>query len=111
MYVFVEVILVNEVLRDVGDLDFYVFRIVEWCHEVLVADVVGDELGVFAGEYTADHEFAKIDGGGFSSGISGVDGSVDHDGDAFAIGIFFLGAELAYDFCEGDTFAEVTWDI
>ena len=28
--VFLEVVLVNEILRDVGDLDFYVFGIVEW---------------------------------------------------------------------------------
>ena len=111
MYVFVEFVLVNEVLRDVGELDFYVFGIVEWRREVLVADVVGNELGVFAGEYTSDHKFAKIEGGRFSSVIYGVDDSVAHDGDACAIGVFFLGVELAYDFREGDTFAAVAWDI
>ena len=111
MYVFVEVILVDEVLRDVGELDVYIFGIVEWRREVVVAGVVGDELGSFAGEYTLDPEFANIDGGGFSSGISGVDDSVAHDGDACAIGVFFLGAELAYDFREGDNFVAVAWDI
>ena len=30
--VFVEVIIVNETLRDVGLLDFYVFGIVDWRH-------------------------------------------------------------------------------
>ena len=44
----VEVVLLNELLGDVGDLDFDIFGIVEWCYEVVVADVVGDELGYFA---------------------------------------------------------------
>ena len=60
VYVFLEVILANEILRDIGELDFYVFGIVKWRREVVVADVVGDELGFFAGEYTVDHKFAKI---------------------------------------------------
>ena len=30
VYVFVKVILVDEILRDVSELDFYVFRIVKW---------------------------------------------------------------------------------
>ena len=30
--VFVEVILIDEILRNVGELDFYVLGIVEWCH-------------------------------------------------------------------------------
>ena len=111
MYVFVEVILVDEILRDVGELEFYVFGIVEWRRELLVVDVVGDELGFFAVEYTVDHEFSNIEGGGLSSRISGVDDSVAHDGGVCAIGIFFLGAELAYDFFEGDTFSAVAWDI
>ena len=74
-------------------------------------DVVGDELGAFAGEYTVEHEFENIKGGGFSSGISGVDDSVDHDGDACAIGIFFIGEELAYYFCDGDALVTFVWNI
>ena len=61
----------------------------------MVADVVGDELSSFTGEYTVEHEFENIEGGSFSSGIARVYNSVAHDGDACAIGIFFLGAELA----------------
>ena len=30
VYVFVEIIIVDEILRDVGELDFYVFGTVEW---------------------------------------------------------------------------------
>ena len=44
------------------------------------------------GEYNVEHKFANIKGGGFSSGIVGVDYSVAHDGDACTIGIFFIGA-------------------
>ena len=78
---------------------------------VFVADVVGDELGSFAGEYTVKHKFAKIEGGGFSSSIAGVDDLVSHDGDVCEIRISFLGAKLAYYFRDGDTFAAIAWDI
>ena len=44
----VEVVLINELLWDVGDLDFEILGIVKWCCEVVVADVVDDELGSFA---------------------------------------------------------------
>ena len=92
MYEFVEVILANEILRDIGELDFYVFGIVKWRREVVVADVVGDELGLFVGEYTDNHNYEKIERGGFGAGIASVDDSVAHDGDARVIGIFFLRA-------------------
>ena len=36
---------------------------------------------------------------------------VAHDGDACGIGIFFIRAELAYYFRDGDTFEAVAWDI
>ena len=41
----VEVVLVNELLWYVGELDFDILGIVEWCFEVVVADVLGDEIG------------------------------------------------------------------
>ena len=44
----VEFVLVNDLLWDVGELNFDILRIVEWCCYVVVADVVGDELGSFA---------------------------------------------------------------
>ena len=63
------------------------------------------------GEYTVYHKFAKIERGGFSSVIAGVDDTIAHNGDACVIGVFFLWAELADYFCEGDTFEAVVWDI
>ena len=50
------------------------------------------------GYYTVEHEFENIEGSGFSfgiTGITGIDDSVAHDGDACVVGIFFLGALLA----------------
>ena len=52
----VEVVLVDEVLRDVGKLDFGVLGIVEWSLEVVVANVICDELGTFARENTVKQE-------------------------------------------------------
>ena len=103
----VEVILVDEVLRDVGDLDFRVLWIVEWICEVVVADIICDELGTFARENTVKREFTKIEGRGFGTGVAVVYNDFSHDGDACAIGVGLLGAELAHDFCDGDAAAAV----
>ena len=43
----VEAVLVDEALRDVGELDLGVLRAREWGSKVVVDDVVGDELGPF----------------------------------------------------------------
>ena len=43
----VEAVLVDEALRDVGELDLGVLRVREWGSKVVVDDVVGDELGPF----------------------------------------------------------------
>ena len=52
-----------------------------------------------------------MEGGGFSTGVAGVDTSVAHDVDACAIWVFLLGTELADNFGEGDALALVAWDI
>ena len=74
-------------------------------------DVVGDELGSLALEYTVHKDFSYIEGGGFSAGVSRVNNSVAHDGDVCEIWVFLFGAELADYFGEGDTLASVALDI
>ena len=100
--VVVEVVLVDEVLRNIGEPDLRVLGIVEWSAEVLVADVICDELGTFARENTVKKEFAKVEGCGFGADAAVVDAEFAHDGDAGAIGIALLGAELAHDSGDGD---------
>ena len=74
----VEVVLVDEVLRDVGDLDFCVLWVVKWGCEVVVADVIYDELGAFAGENTVKQEFTKIEGHGFCADVAIVHAKLAH---------------------------------
>ena len=107
MNVVVEVVLVDEVSRDIGELDLRVLEIVEWSAEVVVADVVCDELGTFARENTVKKDFAKIKGRDFCSGVPIVHNKFPHDGDADANGIALLGAELAHDSGDGDAAAAV----
>ena len=91
-----EVVLVDEVLRDVGELDFDIFGVVERSCEVVVFDVVGDEFYSFSGEHAVEEKFTKFKRGSFCPGVTVVNAIVTHDGDACAVWILFFGAKLAH---------------
>ena len=72
-----EVVFIDEVLRDVGELDFDVFRVVQRSAEIEVRDVEGAELGTFAGEKnTVNHELDKFKWSSFRANIAWVADSV-----------------------------------
>ena len=56
----IEIILVDEVLRDVGELDLAVLGIIERRREVVVSDVVAYESGAFARENTVEEKFTQV---------------------------------------------------
>ena len=92
----VEVVLANEVLRDVGELDLDVLGVVERGCEVVVGDVVGDELCTFRGDHAVEKKFTEVERGGFSPGVTVVHAVFTHDGDARAVWILFFEAEFAH---------------
>ena len=98
-------------MGDVGEPDLCVLGIVERSAEVVIADVICDELGTFARENTVKQEFTKIEGSGFGADVAVVHAEFAHDGDAGAIGIALLGAELAYDSGDGDAAAVVGGNV
>ena len=107
----VEVVLVDEVLWDVGELDLRVLRVVERGREVEVRDVVGDELGPFAGDDAVEEDFVEVERSGFSSGITCVLAMFSNDGDTSAVRVVLLGAEFANDGCDGDAFEAIERDV
>ena len=56
----VEVVLINEVLLDVGELDLGVLGVVEWGCKVVVGDVVGDERFSLSGYDAVEKEFSEV---------------------------------------------------
>ena len=106
-----EIILVDEVLGDVGELDLAVLGIIERRGEVVVPDVVAYESGAFARENTVEEKFAQVKGRGFSSGVAIIHTKFAHDGDARSVGVVFLRAKLADDSGCGDATAAIKRDI
>ena len=92
-----EVVLVDEVLRDVRELALDVFGVVEWGCEVVVSDVLDDEFSSFSGEHAVEEKFTEVKRGGFSPGVTVVHAVFTYDGDARAVWIVFFGAEFAHD--------------
>jgi hypothetical protein len=90
-----EVVFINEVLRDVGELDFYVFRTIQRGAEIKVGDVEGAELGAFAGENTVNHELDKFKWCSFRANIAWIADSVAGYRDSGAVRISFFWANFA----------------
>jgi hypothetical protein len=90
-----EVVFINEVLRDVGELDFDVFRTIQRGAEIEVGDVEGAELGAFTGENTVNNELDKFKGSSFGANIAWVADSVAGYRDSGAVRISFLWANFA----------------
>ena len=63
------------------------------------------------GDHAVDQEFVDIKRGGFGSNVAVVDNAAAHDGDAHVVRILFFGAELAQHLRDGDSFAEIAWDV
>ena len=106
-----EIILVDEVLGDVGELDLTVLGIIERRGKIVVPDVVANESGAFARENTVEKKFAKVEGRGFGSGVAIVHTKFSHDGDARPVRVVFLGAEFADDLSGGDAAAAIKRDV
>ena len=99
-----EVVFINEVLRDVGELDFDVFRTIQRGAEIEVGDVEGAELGAFTGENTVNHELDKFKGSSFGANIAWVADSVASYRDSGAVRISFLWAHFADDIAVANFF-------
>ena len=99
-----EVVFVDEVLRDVGELDFDVFRTIQRGAEIEVGDVEGAELGAFAGKNTVNHELDKFKWCSFRANIAWVADSIAGYRDSGAVRISFLWAHFADDIAVANFF-------
>ena len=95
-----EVVLVDEVLRDIGELDFDISGVVEQSCKVVVNNFVGGEFFSFLGEHAVEENFTKVKRGGFSPGVTVINAIFTHDGDACAVRVVFFRAEFTNDWCE-----------
>ena len=93
-YQVIEIVLVNDLLGDVGEFHSHVFVSIEWGIEIHVTDVHCHVLGTWSGNDTVDVNFECFKARGFSADISGVvQNEVAAASDAGPVGLFFLGAD------------------
>ena len=59
-HVFVKGVLINELLRDVAEIDAEILGAVQWSLKVEVSDVEDEAIGSLAREDTVDDKFEEI---------------------------------------------------
>ena len=107
----VEVVLINEFLRDVGEFDADILWTVEGCLEIEGFHVEGEEIGTFAGEHTVEDQFDQVEGSYLGTGIAGIYNVVTCNCNTWAIGIAFVWAKGTHNFRIGNGFAGIGGNI
>ena len=97
VHVFVKVLFVYELLRNVSEMDADISRAVQWGFRVKVSDIKGKLFGTLVREDTLDYELEKIKLCSFGSQVAQMFGAITANHDASAIGSF-LGEERAHNF-------------
>ena len=109
--IFKEIIFVDKVLRDVGELDAEIFRAVERGLEIEVVNVKRDKLGAFSREDAIYDKLEEIQGSSFDTNVTRVADVIAVDGDTGAIGVGFFRADKTDHFGVGGSFAPILWDV
>lgn len=89
-----ELVFINEIVRDVGEFNSDVLWAVERGAEVKIADVVACKFGVRSGEGTVDDELDGFEGSGLGAAVPWVTNSVAADSDTRSVGVLLLWADL-----------------
>ena len=55
-----KVVSIDELLRNVAEIDADIFGVFQWSLEVKVADIKGEVFGALVQEDTVDYDFEKI---------------------------------------------------
>ena len=107
MHIFEKVVFINELLRDIAELDVEILRVVQWSLWIEVADIKGDTFGDLSREETVDDMFENIKRCSLGSHVSWVFDTVSANRNVNTIGIFIFGTEHAHDLGACDLFSEI----
>ena len=90
VYILIEVVFINDVLRDVSELDACVLGPVQWCVEVEIGEIHCHVFSARCGKGAVDYKFDGLQRCCFCTTIAGVVDCVTPDGDASSIDFFFI---------------------
>ena len=88
-----EVVLVDDVLWDVGYFQLHVFGAVHWCVQIKILDVDRHETCTLCGDDAVEQHFHCHHIGRWSAAIVGVIDAVADDGESYPVWVFFSLAE------------------
>ena len=106
-----EVVLFNELRRNVRDFDADVFRVRHGSVEVEIFKVNGAEARTLPGDDAVEKEFDKFKGGGVSANITGEANPGASNGDTGPVRIILLRSDFADDHGMTDLLALVEGDV
>ena len=84
------------------ELYFDVFMPVQRSAEIEVGYIETGKLSIWRGECAVDEEFNSLEGGSTGAGVTGVCNTIAPNGDAGAVWVRFMWADLTYDTRVGD---------
>ncbi len=106
-----EVVFLDELLRDVGELDANIFGIGHGSIKVEVLKVNGAEPCALPGEDTVEEEFDEFKGCGVGANVARIANPVSADGDTGSVRIILLWADFTDHHGMTDLLALVEGDV
>jgi hypothetical protein len=106
-----EIVFVDELVGNIGELDADVFRVVETSSEIEVFDIVANKFGTWTRENAVDLDLEGFEGACVGADVAGIDDTIATDGDSSAIFFFFVGLDLANYLGVRDLFATFERDV
>ena len=108
---FMELIFLNDFLRDVTEFDLCKFGSFEWCHEVEIGKVDAHKTCAQCGNYTVEEYLDKEERGRVGADAFRIVDEVASHGCMGATGFLLFNANGAYKFDVGDIFEAVAGDF
>ena len=106
-----KIIFVDELVRNIGELNADVFGNIERSCEVEVFDIVTNEFSSGTREYTVDLKLECFERACVGSNIARIDDAIAANGDASALFFFFVGLDFTNHFSVCDLLASFRWNV
>ena len=108
---FMELIFLNDFLRDVAEFDLCEFGSFEWCHEVEIYKINAHKIRARCGNYTVEEYLDKEERGRVGADVFRIVDEVASHGCTRAVGFLLFRANGANKLYVGNIFEAVTGDL